>query len=232
VSQTLFKSGKIGCFVDTYSPAIEKRRGEETSVLTLRLRVQPFDAKLATLLDDGVGDTSNIKATVFNLSTAEPKPNFTRHDFRLGLVRQNLHIFASPDTEDARVMLPQAKISGTFVRSQKDNNALALIFKASFGPVGRDELELIHSLHRSQTFIRFEESEPLFEVEDDGADDGTDADQKAQQPINVRQPMFNDSPDHAPAPRRAKPATGRINRPLHSHQSKRKTAAKGKGRRK
>ena len=43
-------------------------------MLTIKFKVQPFDAKLATLLDDGVGDSSNIKATVFNLSTAEPKP--------------------------------------------------------------------------------------------------------------------------------------------------------------
>lgn len=230
MSQKLFKSGKVGCFVDTYSPGIEKRRSEETSILTIKFRVQPFDAKLATLLDDGVGDDSNIKATVFNLSTAEPKPNFTRHDFKLGLARQNMHLFASPDTEDARVMLPQVKITGTFVRSQKDNNALALIFKASFGPVGRDELELIHSLHRSQTFIKFEESEPLFEVEEDG-DEGTDADQKAQQPIDGRKPMWEDD-DTAAAPSKAKPATERAHRNLHSHQAKakKKTARHGKGR--
>lgn len=221
MSQSLFKSGRVGCFVDTYSPAIEKRRSEETSVLTVKFRVQPFDAKLATLLDDGVGDDSNIKATVFNLSTAEPKPNFTRHDFKLGLARQNMHLFASPDTEDARVMLPQAKITGTFVRSQKDNNALALIFKATFGPVGRDELELIHSLHRSQTFIRFEESEPLFEVEADVEE----ADAEVQQPIDGRVPMWDDAP---PAPSSAKPATERANRPLHSHQAKKKTR-KAKG---
>lgn len=228
MSQKLFKSGKVGCFVDTYQPAIEKRRSEETSVLTVKFRVQPFDARLATLLDDGVGEDSNIKATVFNLSTAEPKPNFTRHDFKLGLARQNMHLFASPDTEDARVMLPQAKISGTFVRSQKDNNALALIFKASFGPVGRDELELIHSLHRSQTFIKFEESEPLFELEDDGEDE-SDADVKAQQPIDGRVPMWDDNETPA-APSKAKPGTARANRKLHSHQAgKRKSAGKRKG---
>ena len=229
MSQQLFKSGKIGCFVDTYSPAIEKRRSEETSVVTVKFRVQPFDAKLATLLDDGVGEDSNIKATLFNLSTAEPKPNFTRHDFRLGLARQNLHLFASPDTPEARVMIPQAKITGTFVRSQKDNNALALIFKASFGPVGRDELELIHSLHRSQTFITFEESEPLFEVEDDGDDEGTDADHKAQQPIDGRTPMWDDEPKAA-ASSKAKPATERSHRKLHSHQSKSKKKTAGKKR--
>lgn len=227
MSQRLFKSGKIGAFVDTYSPAIEKRRSEETSVLTIKFRVQPFDAKLATLLDDGVGEDSNIKATVFNLSTTEPKANFTRHDFKLGLARQNMHIFASPDTKDARVMLPQAKISGTFVRSQKDNNSLALIFKASFGPVGRDELELIHSLHRSQTFIRFEESEPLFELEEGDDDEATDADQKAQTPIDGRVPMWDDN-DQPPAKRKAKPGTARANRKLHSHQGKKKSTGKRK----
>lgn len=163
--QKLFKTGKTGCFVESYAPGVEKRRGEEVSVITIKFKVMPFDAKLAVSLDDGVGGDSNIRATVFSISTTDPKPNFTRHDFRLGLVRQNLEIFAAPDTRESRVMLLQAKISGTYVRSQKDVNALAMIFKATFGPVGRDELELIHSLHRSQAFISFHESQPL--VDDD-----------------------------------------------------------------
>lgn len=224
MSQRLFKAGKIGCFVDSYGPGVEKRRGEVVSTITVKLRVQPFDSKLATALDAGVGDESNIRATVFALNTSEPKPNFTRHDFKLGLVRQNLSIFASPDTEEARVMLPQAKITGTYVRTQKDVSALALVLKATFGPVGRDELELIHSLHRSQAFITFEESEPLLEEEEDD-EEGEDADVKAQQPIDGRVPMWDDEPA---APSKAAPGTERANRNLHSHQSKKKTAGKRK----
>lgn len=229
MAQRLFKTGKIGMFVDSYNPGVEKRRGETVSVLTVKFRVQPFDSKLATLLDDGVGGDSNIKPTVFSLSNGDPKPNFTRHDFRLStLPRQNLEIFAAPDTEASRVMLTQAKISGCYVRTQKDISALAFAFKATFGPVGRDELELIHSLHRSQTFITFDEAEPLLDEEEDGeSDEGTEADQKARQPA----PMWDDDP---PAAAAAAPAekTRRdrknVNRKLHVHTGKKKTAKKGR----
>lgn len=169
--QRLFSSGKVGVFVDSYFPGVEKRRGEEVSVLTMKCRVQPFDPKLASSLDEGVGGDSNIRPTVFSLNTTDPKPNFSRHDFRLGLARQNLEIFASPDTTDARIVLLQAKITGYYVRTQKDINALAFCFKATWGPVGRDELELVHALHRSQAFISFQEAEPLIDTESHEDDD-------------------------------------------------------------
>ena len=47
--QRLFSVGKVGVFVDNYSPGVEKRNGEETKVLILKLRVQPFDATLITI---------------------------------------------------------------------------------------------------------------------------------------------------------------------------------------
>lgn len=158
--QRLFDVGKVGCFVDGYGPAIEKRRSEEVKVVSVKFRVEPFDVKLAAALDAGVGEDSNIRSVVFTLNEGEPRAHFTGHDFKLALSRQNLNIFASPDTTDARIALQQAKISGTRVKAQKSTE-LALVFKATFGPVGRDELELIHSLVKSQAFITFEEAEPL-----------------------------------------------------------------------
>lgn len=190
MGQQLFSTGRVGVFFDTYAPAVEKRRGEEVSVIKLRCRVQPFDSKLATALDDGVGDDSNIKAGVFSMNTGDPKPNFTRHDFTLGLDRQNLIIYTTPDTTDAKLAILQAKISDTYVRTQKDMNALEFVFTATFGPVGKDELAVIHALHRSQAFIKFETAEPLLEHEDDGEEDDdedlTEADEKARIPA----PMF------------------------------------------
>jgi hypothetical protein len=200
------------------------------SVVTVKFRVQPFDAKLASALDAGVGGDCNIRPTVFSLNTTDPKPNFTRHDFKLGLVRQNLEIFASPDTPQSRIALQQAKISGCYVRTQKDMNALALCFKATFGPVGRDELELIHSLHRSQAFITFHEAEPLLDTEDDGDEDLTDADEKARKPPA---PMWEEgdekNPARASAPAANKPE--RAHRKLHSHAAGKKAKTSGKGRR-
>lgn len=226
--QRLFNVGKIGCFVDDYGPGVEKRRGEEVSVLTLSLRIQPFDAKLASALDAGVGGDSNIKATIFSMNSGEPKPAFTRHDFSLGLPRQNLTIFASPDTTEARLVLEQAKITGTYVRTQKDMNALALVLKATFGPVGRAELEYIHAAHRTQRFITFSEAEPILDLESDGDDDDedlTDADEKAR--AQLPPPMFETDKSGKPIEAAADKPKRRskvesINRPLHSHQKGKK----------
>ncbi len=218
--QRLFNVAKIGCFLDTYAPAVEKRRGEEVSVITLKMRIQPFDAKLAAALDEGVGGDSNIRATVFSLNTSEPKPNFTRHDFKLALARQNLEIFASPDTNASRISLNQARISGTYVRTEKDNAALAFVFKATFGPVGRDELELIHSLHLMQTFITFHEGEPILDVEEVEDDE---ADPENEDAVELRpEPMFNDPRDERPEGETAREVGSRHR--LHSHQSRKKTA--------
>lgn len=222
--QRLFNVGKVGCFLDGYGPSVEKRSGEETPVIVIRFRVQPFDAALASALDAGVGGDSNIRATVFSLHTGDPKPNFTRHDFKLGLDRQNLELFSTPDTEVARAVLMQARITGTFVREQKDMNALAFCFKAAIGPVWRTELELIHSLYRMQTFITFHPAEPLLDYIDDGEDDLRDADEKAQRPA----PMFDDDGTelHAEEPPTVREVGSRHK--LHSHQDKKKNARRRK----
>lgn len=228
--QRLFSLGKIGVFIDSYAPNVEKRRGDEVSVLVVKGRVQPFDSKLASALDEGVGGDSNIRPTVFSLNSGDPKQNFTRHDFRLGLARQNLELFASPDTNVSRIVLSQAKISGTYVRTQKDMNALAFVFKFTFGPVSRDELELIHSLHRLQTFISFAESEPLLDVEesdDDEDDDEQDDDDEDADEVHARpEPMFDDPRDQeGPTAREVGARRG-----LHSHRGRKKTAKKRSGR--
>lgn len=224
----LFDVAKVGVFLDSYAPGVEKRQGEEVSVLKLKCRIQPFDSKLARSLDDGVGGDSNIRSTIFSLGTGDPKPHFTSHEFKLGtLPRQTLELFASPDTPGSRMAFSQCKISGCKVRGEKDSNALAFTFSATFGPVGRDELEMVHSLHRMQTFITFHAGEPLLEEEDADDEEGTDADVKAQRPA----PMFDDQGRELPAdePPAEGPTTREIGarRTTHSHQTKkgRKRAA-------
>lgn len=172
MSQQLFSLPKVGLFLDSYAPALEKRRGgEEVKVLVLTLRMQPFDAKWATSVDDGLGDGSGVKMELFSLNTAEPKPHVSRVNFVLGCPRQNLRIYASPDTAKSRLALLQCKISSIYVRKQKDINGFAFVFKASVGPVGREEQEFIHAWMLTQRFVSFEESEPSMEFSDAGEDD-------------------------------------------------------------
>lgn len=220
----LFSVPKVGVFLDSYGPGVDKRAGEEITVIKVKFRVQPFDAKLAAALDDGVGGDSNIRPTIFSLNTGDPKANFTAHEFKLGtLPRQTLELFSTPDTPGSRIAFSQCKISGCKVRGEKDSAALAFTFNATFGPVGRDELETVHSLHRMQTFITFHEGEPMLEEQDD-EEEGTDADVKARRPA----PMFDDEGEETPAEEPADavegPTTREIGarRGLHSHQAKRR----------
>lgn len=187
--QKLFSVNKIGLFLDSYSPATEKRRDEDVKVLVLTLRVQPFDAKLATAIDDGLGDDSAVRASLFKLAHPDPKPHIERLNFSLACPRQNLTIYASPDTDEARITLLQAKISGCYARTQKDVAGFAFVFKATIGPVGRDELEYVHAWVGTQRFVAFEESEPALDFDDMG-DAGEGADEMAgARPT----PMFDDA---------------------------------------
>jgi hypothetical protein len=184
MSQRLFATGKVPMFLDTITHATEKRRGEDVKIVTLALRVQPFDQELASSLDEGVQADGGIKPLIFTLSKAEPKSIVRRLDVALGCPRQQLMVFASLDTVKESIAFDQVKIAGTYVRTQKDVDGYAFAFKASFGPLGRRELEFIQDWHLSTRFVTFDQAEPSLEFEntadDDDAADMTDADEKAQ----------------------------------------------------
>lgn len=191
MSQRLFSVGKVGLFLDSYRGGVEKRKGNnEVKVLVMQLRVQPFDAKLATAIDTGIGEDSNVRAMLFDMNHADPKAHVERVNFTLGCPRQTIEIFASPDTETSRVALDQVKISGTYARTEKGVNGFAWVFTAAVGPVGRDEQELIHDWLHTQRFCTFQASEPLLDLEEVDDEEGTDADIKAQRPA----PMWEDEP--------------------------------------
>ena len=61
--QRLFSVNKVGLFCDGYGPATEKRRGETTTIIKANFRIQPFDAKLATAIDEGLADQSGVRAS-------------------------------------------------------------------------------------------------------------------------------------------------------------------------
>lgn len=173
--QTLFSVPKIGLFVDTYHPVKEKRRDEEVMCIRIKFRVQPFDAKLATSIDEGLD--GGVRALLFKLNNPEPKPAIASLKLNLDCPRQNIELFASPDTDESRMVLLQTKITGTYARDQKDVAGFAFCFEGTHGPVDRSTLEYVHSLVGKQVFGTFVESEPDLafsseEVEDDGDDAG------------------------------------------------------------
>lgn len=198
MSQRLFSVPKVGLFLDAYVPGVETRRGEETKILTLTLRVQPFDSKLATAIDDGLEDESGVRTGLFKLNHPDPKPHIDRLNFNLACPRQQMTIFASPDTDRSRMCFDQVKISGTYARRQKDVNGFAFVFKASFGPVGRDEQEFIHQWLLTQRFVSFEAAEPSMDF-DDSADEGANEDDAPDPPTRRPKPMWDENTEQPAA---------------------------------
>jgi hypothetical protein len=162
--QRLFSVGKVGLFLDDYAPSTETRNGDTVKILTLALRVEPFDHKFAAAIDDGLGGDSNVRRSLFKLSgDGDPIPHIRRINFALDCPLQNLHIYAAPDTEESRLMLPQCKIANVYARTKKNANSLVLRFDASFGPVDRDKHEFVHQWLLNQSFVTFEQAEPFME---------------------------------------------------------------------
>jgi len=177
----LFDGTKVGMFLDSIVHATENRKGDQTKIVVLSMRLQPFDHKLAILLDQAV------RNTLFKLNHPDPWPHIRRADFGLGVPRQNLTIFASSDTETSSIAVLQAKISGVYVRTQKDVDGFALVLKASFGPVDAHELAYVEEWRNGQRWVRFEESEPgLFDGED------TDLEASDDAPETRNAPMWTD----------------------------------------
>jgi hypothetical protein len=215
----LFNVSKVGCFCDGVSHSLEKRHGEDVKVLTLTLRVAPFDSKLAGEMPDGV------KPTLFKLNNGEPKDTLRRADFALGVERQQFHVFAAPDVSKATIMLDQVRVHGIYARSQKDRNGFDLVFRATFGPVGRDQLEFVQGWLLTQKFLSFEEAEPgMFDdsVEDDG--DLSDQDEKARRPA----PMFETTDDGEPVETPAASESGEAARVLPHRHRDRSSAVRAK----
>jgi len=153
---------KIGVFLDAVTHATERRPAGEVKVLVLRCRVQPFDAKLAGAVADVV------RQTLFKLSTAEEQPHLERVQFRLNVPRQQLHVFAAPDTTQASLMFDQVKIGGTYARTEKDVNGYAFCFNATFGPPSKQELEYAEEWRLGQRCVTCEVAEPgLFDDDEE-----------------------------------------------------------------
>jgi hypothetical protein len=223
----LFEVGKIGCFCDAITHSIETRRDAEVKILTLTLRVSPFDAKLARAMPDGV------RETLFKINKPDPKPNLRRVAFgALCDDRQVLTIYAAPDTSDPSFALDQVKISGTYAKVDKNRNNFEFVFKASFGPAGRDELEAVQAWLLSQRFVSFEPAEPgMFDDDEEDADEGDHDDDKPG-PMwqdgdekNPNRAAASDGEVEAPAPKKEA-----VRRKLHSHAAGKKAPGRTKAR--
>jgi hypothetical protein len=193
--QRLFSVNKVGLFLDTYAPGTEKRRGESCTIIKATFRIQPFDAKLATAIDQGLRDNSGVRASLFKLSSVEPKPHIERLNFNLSCPLQNMEMFASPDTDESRIAFLQVKIGGTYAHVQKDVDGFAFVFTGAFGPVDRETLHYLQGWYGTQRFVNFAAAEPSLEFSDEVRedDDADDDEPFANRPA----PMFDDEEEAA-----------------------------------
>lgn len=220
--QRLFSVPKIGLFLDGFGPGIEKRRDESVKIIKATFRLQPFDAKLATAIDDGLSDNSGVRAALFKLSSTDPKPHIERLNFSLSCPRQNMEIFAAPDTDESRIIFLQVKIGGVYARTQKDLDGYAFVFNGSFGAVDRATLEFLQHWYQSQQFVTFTESEPSMDFSDEVNEDEDD------EPFATRPaPMFDDEDEPSAGVEAAKAATTERKRETgHRYPKKKAKAAK------
>jgi hypothetical protein len=135
----LFDIAKVGCYCEGVSHSLEKRRGEDVKVLTLTLKVAPFGAQLATAMPDGV------KATLFKLNSGDPKDTLRKVDFALGVERQILHASRRRTPRTRRARSTRCGSMAPTRAHRRTANGFEFVFKATFGPVGRDELEFVQS---------------------------------------------------------------------------------------
>lgn len=226
--QKLFSVPKVGLFLDNFSLGSEKRRDDTVKIIKATFRLQPFDAKMATAIDDGLSDNSGVRAALFKLSSVDPKPHIERLNFGLSCPRQNMEIFASPDTDESRIALLQVKIGGVYARTQKDLDGYAFVFNGSFGPVDRATLEFLQHWYQGQQFVTFEEAEPSLEFSEEEVDEEAGEDAAAEE----QQPTFDDAieePSAGVAVAKAKSTDRRREKAHHYPKRKAKKPAPKRG---
>jgi len=220
----LFDVGKVGLTCDAITHTTEKRTDGEAKVIQLTLRVAPFDAKLATALHPAV------RATLFKLGNVEAHQHLARVNFSLGVPRQFIEIYASPDSPKATMGLDHVLITGIYARTQKGmRDTFMLVFKATFGPVSDRELGFAESWRNTMKFGSFEEADKSDLFIDTPEDDDEHEEESAQQALP--EPEFET--DGAGKPLEAgDPEPARHAKPRHADRTAAaKAKQKGRGRR-
>jgi hypothetical protein len=151
----LFDDDRIGCYLDAIDHRVEKTPdGKEIKMIDLTLRVQPFTPALALSLN------AEVRALLFTLTDATPKPTIKAVEFRLPCPRQVLDVFLLPEGDTPQLRLQDIEISGPRARTEKGVDGYGFVFYASFGPASARELEYVCGWHTQQRFITFHPVQP------------------------------------------------------------------------
>jgi len=158
----LFDDDKVGCYLDDIGHRVEKTKdGKEIKMVDLTLRVQPFTPELAVSLDP------DVRALIFTMNDARPKPKIKAMEFNLPTPRQTVAVFLLPEIETAQLAFSDVEITSPRARTEKGVDGFALVFYASIGPVSARELEGICDWHTQQRFLTFLPQQPALDLQPD-----------------------------------------------------------------
>lgn len=186
-----FDEDRIGCYLDAVNLRLEKSKDGEQKVIDLTLRTQPFTPELAGALHP------DVRALLFTMNSATPKPLLKAVALNLGAItKQHIDCHLLPTGIEGGFTLLDAEISDLRVRTEKGIDGYALIFYATVGPVGRDELEYVTAWYTQQRFLTFRESQSVLQF-----DNKAEGDTEAAKPRRGRKAAQPSAPaeDDAPA---------------------------------
>jgi len=159
----------LGIVCDTFTPTTEERRDVEVRVLVLTLRIEPLTLEIAA------GIEPLIRRLLFRQG-GEVVPHLRDVVFAFDVPRQLMKLQIAPDAP-SRMAFDQVKIGRLRAKPDKAGVYWSLIFKATFGPVDRNQLEYVQAWFGTQRFVTFVPAEAdLFESAPDADDDEPELD--------------------------------------------------------
>jgi len=152
-----FDADKVGCYLDAIDHRVEKTKdGPEVKMVDLTLRVQPFTPELALSLDP------DVRALLFSMNDATPKPKLKAVHFALTVPRQQLQVALLPELAE-QIVFCDCDISGVRARTEKGVDGFALVFYVSYGPASPRDLEYVCDWLTDQRFITFGPQQPALD---------------------------------------------------------------------
>ncbi len=163
----LFDDDGIGCYCDDIGHRLEKTKdGKEIKVVDLTLRVQPFTPELAISLDP------DVRALLFSMSDATPKPKLKAVHFKLPVPRQQIAIALLPELAE-QLVLSDCEVTRVRARTEKGVDGFGLVFHLSYGPASPRELEYVCEWLTQQRFVTFQPQQPALDFAAKEPDDET-----------------------------------------------------------
>lgn len=157
-ARAFFTSEKVGLWLDNISHRKVQTQDGEAPMLDLDFRIEPLTPEIASEIDP------EIKRALFEMTSGEPRKTIGAIGFNLAIPQQNVQIFATPDTERARLALDRCDVSKIVARRVKAIDCFGLRFRFSFSHPSKEQHAYLAEHLYGQFFVTVEQTDPsLFE---------------------------------------------------------------------